>query len=67
MHADRYRDLGDGRSALTGWSGHYTDYAEFGGFRVPATVEVTWHLPEGPFTYARFSITALDYNVDEPF
>jgi hypothetical protein len=25
------------------------------------------NLPEGPFSYARFHITALEYNVKEPF
>jgi len=40
---------------------------EFDGFRVPSSVEVTWNLPEGPFSYARFHITALEYNVTEPF
>jgi len=67
LHAERYRDLGGGRSALTPWSGRYTDYREFDGFRVPSGVEVTWNLPEGPFSYARFHITALEYNVTEPF
>ena len=67
LHADRYRDIGGGRSVLSSWSGRYADYLEFGGFRVPSTVEVTWNLPEGPFSYARFRITALDYNVAEPF
>jgi hypothetical protein len=67
LHAERFRDLGGGRSVLTPWSGRYSDYAEFGGFRVPSSVEVTWDLPDGPFSYARFNLTALEYNVPEPF
>jgi hypothetical protein len=67
LHANRYRDLGGGRSMLTPWSGRYAGYREFGGFRVPSKVEVTWNLPEGPFSYARFRITTLEYNVTEPF
>jgi hypothetical protein len=67
LHADRYRDIGGGRLVLTAWSGRYADYLEFGGFRVPSAVEITWNLPEGPFTYARFRITALEYNVIAPF
>ncbi len=43
------------------------DYAEFGGFHVPSSVEVTWDLTDGPFTYARFNVTALEDNVSEPF
>jgi hypothetical protein len=67
LHAERFRDLGGGRSVLTPWSGRYSDYAEFGGFRVPSSVEVTWDLTDGPFGYARFNLTALEYNVPEPF
>ena len=67
LQAERFRDLGGGRSVLTPWSGRYSDYAEFGGFHVPSSVEVTWDLPDGPFSYARFKVTALEYNVPEPF
>jgi hypothetical protein len=67
LHADRYRYVGGGRSVLTPWSGRDADYQEFGGFRVPTTVEVTWQLPTGPFSYARFRITALEYNVGVRF
>jgi hypothetical protein len=67
LHAERFRDLGGGRSVLTPWSGRYSNYAEFGGFRVPSSVEVTWDLTGGPFSYARFNVTALEYNVPEPF
>ena len=67
LHAERFRDLGSGRSVLTPWSGRYADYAEFGGFRVPSSVEVTWDLTDGPFSYARFNVTTLEYNVSKPF
>jgi uncharacterized protein DUF6544 len=67
LQAARYRDVGGGRSVLTPWSGRYADFLEFGGFRVPSAVEVTWNLADGPFTYARFRITALEYNVAGPF
>lgn len=30
-----------------------------GGLRVPTTAEVAWELPEGPFTYFRGRVTAL--------
>jgi hypothetical protein len=67
LHADRYRDVGNGRSVLDAWSGRYRDYIECSGFRVPSSVEVTWNLSSGPFSYARFRITTLEYNVAEPF
>lgn len=52
---------------LTPLTGRYADYREFNGFRVPASVEVTWELENGPFSYARFGITALDYNAADRF
>jgi len=67
LHADRYRDVGHGHSVLDAWSGRYRDYVECSGFRVPSSVEVTWNLSSGPFSYARFRITTLEYNVAEPF
>lgn len=39
------------------WSGTFGDYRELDGVRVPTTAEVTWHLPEGPFTYFRGRVT----------
>ena len=44
---------------------HRIQRVDFGGFRVPTSVEVTWDLEEGAFTYARFRITTIEYNVDE--
>ena len=63
LRAERYRDLGGGAAALTPFIGRYADYREFGGFRVPASVEVSWVLDDGEFTYARFAVTAIEYNV----
>jgi hypothetical protein len=67
MHANRYRDVGRGRAILSGWTGHCSDCREFNGFRVPTCVEVAWELENGSFTYARFQLTALEYNTSERF
>ncbi len=67
LRADRYRDLGGGKAVLTPWTGRYSDYREFNGFRVPASVEVTWELEKEPFSYARFRLTVLEYNVPRRF
>jgi hypothetical protein len=37
----------------TPWSGRFGEYRMFDCIRVPTLAEVTWHLPEGPFTYWR--------------
>lgn len=44
----------------TPWRGRFGEYEVIGGVRVPTTAEVTWDLPEGPFTYFRGKLTALE-------
>jgi hypothetical protein len=66
LKADRYRDRGGGGATLTPFLGRYSDYREYGGFRVPTSVEVSWLLEEGVFTYARFVVSSLEYNVSTP-
>ncbi len=41
----------------TPWSGVFGEYRDFEDVRVPTTAEVTWHLPEGPFTCWRGRVT----------
>ena len=67
LRADRYRDVGGGKAVLTPWTGRYSDYREFNGFRVPSSVEVTWELEKNPFSYVRFRVTLLEYNVADRF
>lgn len=59
--AERYRDAGGGKQTLTPWTGRYCEYREFGGFRVPSSIEVAWHLDDGEFTCIRFRITDIEY------
>jgi hypothetical protein len=61
LRASRYRDIGDGKALLTPWRGQYGDYRELGGFRVPTSVDVSWELPGGAFTYARFRVARLAF------
>jgi hypothetical protein len=67
LSADRYRDLGGGEAVLTRWVGRYGEYRDFSGLRVPSFVEVAWELTEGEFSYVRFRVTALEYNVPDTF
>jgi len=60
---ERYRDVGGGKTVLTPWLGRCGDYRKFGGFCVPAHVEVAWVLDGVDFPYARFDVTAIAYNV----
>jgi len=47
-------------SVPTPWRGVFSEYAIVGGIRVPTRGEVSWELPEGPFTYWRGNITSLE-------
>lgn len=56
----RYR-VENGRSELTPWKGVCSDYRQFGGMRIPTSVEVLWELREGDFSYAKFSLSSVEY------
>ena len=65
--ADRYRDLGGGRSVLTPWSGEYGAYREVGGLLVPHRVHVAWNLDGQSVPYARFEVERVELDVPTPF
>ncbi len=55
------RPRGVGKASVeTPWSGRFAEYRAFGGLRVPTAGEVSWVLPEGPFTYWRARVTQLE-------
>ena len=50
-----------GKTAVdTPWVGNFGDYEELAGIRVPCSAEVSWELPEGPFTYWRVEVRSLE-------
>jgi hypothetical protein len=63
IRGERYRDVGGGKPVLTPWVGRCSEYRKFGPFRVPAHVEVAWVVDGVEFAYARFDVTAIEYNV----
>jgi len=65
--ADRYRDLGGGKSALTPFSGELTDYREVEGLLVPHQVTGHWHVGGQRIPYARFQVERLEYEATGPF
>ena len=67
LNANRYRDLGKGQSVLTRWTAEVSDYCEFSGFRVPTAVDVAWDIEGQRFSYARFAVTTIEYNVNKLF
>jgi hypothetical protein len=56
----RYR-VDKERSVLTSWNRVCRYYREFGGMRIPTSVEVIWELDEGDFSYAKFDVSLVKY------
>jgi hypothetical protein len=67
--------VADGRGASTQdgksftkmpWSTPLSDYREFGSHRLMARGEGVWHAPAGDYSYLRFDLDAIEYNVGAP-
>jgi hypothetical protein len=65
----------DGRAAASAdgksftkmrWSTPLGDYREFGSHRLMARGEGIWHAPAGDYSYLRFDLDAIEYNVAAP-
>ncbi len=56
----RYREV-SGNYEPTPWKGHFSDYAEFDGYRIPTSAAVEWHLPGQAYAYWRASLHAIRY------
>jgi len=41
------------------------DFRDLSGYRLPGYGEAVWHYPDGAFTYGRFTVRSLVYNVTE--
>jgi hypothetical protein len=64
----RDRFLSDGRSSVRRpWGGVYRGYDDVDGFRIPAEAEVRWLAPPDVFTYARFELSRVEYDVFRRF
>lgn len=59
VRGDRYRDA----EKMAPWVGECHRYAEMAGVCVPVEIEVKWLLEAGEYSYARFAIDKIDYNV----
>jgi hypothetical protein len=56
--AERPRMVGK-QPVLTPWSGSGAEFKEWEGLRVPTHLEVSWTLPDGPFTYYRSEVVSF--------
>jgi hypothetical protein len=64
--ADRYRDLGGGRSTLAPWSGEYGDYRAVEGLLVPHEVVASWRVEGQWVQVIRFRVERLEYDAAPP-
>ena len=44
------------------WTGHFQNYKEFGGMKIPSYFIAEWNLREGDFQYAKFSVESIEFN-----
>jgi hypothetical protein len=67
--------VADGRAAASAdgksftkmrWSTPLSDYREFGSHRLMTRGEGVWHAPAGDYSYLRFDLDAIEYNVTSP-
>ncbi len=64
--AQRYMGGGEG-STLENWFIPASEWKEFDGIRVPSKGDVIWKLKDGDFTYYKWEIEAIEYNITEQY
>lgn len=66
VSGDRFQSA-DGKSYVRcPWATPVSEYGSFSGFRLMAKADAIWQEPSGPYTYARFRMDELSYNVGQP-
>ncbi len=59
---DRYMTQGNSLVKLR-WSTQVRDYKDYNGVKLPSYGEAIWYTPQGEYTYARFNLKSVEYNV----
>ena len=49
------------------WIGKMADYREINGILIPTKIDAIWRLKKGDFSYAKFNLNKIDYNISEKF
>lgn len=60
---DRFLSSDGKRFESYPWSTPVRNYGEFDGRKAPTEAEAVWLTPEGKFSYGRFRLVRIDYNV----
>lgn len=55
------------RNDLETWVGKVSDYKRLNDVLIPTAIEATYRLKTGDYSYARFTLKQIDYNVPELF
>lgn len=63
METKRYMD----EDGLETWVIKTSNYKSMNDIRVPTSFDVLWRLEKGDFSYAKFNITKIEYNVSKKF
>jgi hypothetical protein len=66
FRAQRFRDVGGGRSVLTPFLGECRDYRRVDGLLVPHEMIGSWMIDGTPMPYARFRVAAIEFDVNPP-
>lgn len=62
---DRYLSADGKTYTKYKWSTSAKDYKDFDGRKIQTYGEGIWHMPEGDFTYAKFTLKEIEYNAKE--
>lgn len=60
---DRSALQDDGKMKQVRWTTPVSDYKEFEGRKIPTYGKTVWNYPEGDFTYGKFKLKDISYNV----
>jgi len=63
LETERY--MGD--KGLMPWVGEVSEYVVIQGVRVPSVIEASWDLEEGLYTYGRFRVTQMEYDLPQTY
>jgi hypothetical protein len=56
-----------GKANFETWIGKVSDYREKNGVIIPLAIEAIYRLKEGDYSYAKFNVKSIEYNVPEKF
>lgn len=63
LETERYME----KNRIEKWIGIVADYKQIDGIKVPTYLEGKWELEEGTYSYAKFYIQQMEYDIPEKF